>query len=154
MREDVRRLEMAREYQAAVDRAEDRYTTFINAMLLASTFAGTVTLSIILTPTNTPIPGIVELAYAGSLFLGGIMGCILMVLSVGIELPRVVLIIEMIIVSGTLYVAFYLLLFASTFYLSNQGPFIIGSILYLGFCFLTIVFFAVANTLVNFRTVT
>ena len=43
---------------------KDRYRNLINSLLLASTFAGTVSLSIILTPgnNNTTIPGIVELA--------------------------------------------------------------------------------------------
>jgi hypothetical protein len=122
---------------------KDRYRNLINSLLLASTFAGTVTLSIILTPgnNNSTIPGIVELAYAGSLFLGGIMGCILIIMSLELERPEFVVLIETIIVFATLYVAFYLLLFASTFFLSYRGPFILGSILYFGCGFIMVVFF-------------
>lgn len=120
-----------------------RYRNLINSLLLASTFAGTVTLSIILTPgnNNTTIPGIVEVAYAGSLFLGGIMGCILIIMSLELERPEFVVLIETIIGCATLYVAFYLLLFASTFFLSYRGPFILGSILYFGCGILMVVFF-------------
>jgi hypothetical protein len=123
---------------------KDRYRNLINSLLLASTFAGTVTLSIILTPgnNNTTIPGIVELAYAGSLFLGGIMGCILITMSLELEITEFVVVIETIIVFAILYVAFYLLLFASTFFLSYRGPFILGSILYFGCGILMVVFFA------------
>jgi hypothetical protein len=126
------------------DELRNRNRNLINALLLASTFAGTVTLSILLTPgnTNTTIPGIVELAYAGSLFLGGIMGCILITASIELDIPSWVRVIWSIIVFATLYVAFYLLLFASTFFLSYRGPFILGSILYLGCGILIIASFA------------
>jgi len=123
----------------------NHYRNIINALLLASTFAGTVTLSIILTPDNnndTTIPGIVELAYAGSLFLAGIMGCILITVSVELEKPNWILIVETITLSAMLCVAFYLLLFASTFYIGDLGPFILGSVLYLGFGILMFVFIA------------
>lgn len=120
----------------------DRYRNPVNGMLLAATFAGTVTLGIILTPrdTSTSIPGIAELAYASSLFLGSVMGCILIIASIELGMERWTVGIEMCVVGATLYVAFYLLLLASSLLLSYRGPFILGSIFYIGCGFLMLAF--------------
>jgi hypothetical protein len=129
------------------------YRRIADSMLVATTFAGTVTLTIVLAPrdASTTIPGIKELAYASSFFLGSIMGCILIIVSVEIgkdddglwfpmEIWEWVVRIELLVVGCTLLVSFYLLLLASSFFLSYRGPFIISSIFYLGCGFLTIVF--------------
>lgn len=129
------------------------YRRIADSMLVATTFAGTVTLTIVLAPRgdSTTIAGIKELAYASSFFLGSIMGCILIIVSVEIgkdddelwfpmEIWEWVVRIELLVVGCTLLVSFYLLLLASSFFLSYRGPFIISSIFYLGCGFLTIVF--------------
>lgn len=121
---------------------EDGYRDTANAMLATATFAGAITLSIVLTPGNTPttIPGVEELAYASSLFLGSIMGCILIIASIGLGIPRPIIRIEVWVVGTIIFVAFYLLLHASSYFLTYRGPFILGSIIYLGCGFLILVF--------------
>lgn len=60
--------------------------TFANSLLVAATFAGTVTLTVVLAPRGVdPVPGIPELAYASSIFLGSIMGCIFLVASIELD---------------------------------------------------------------------
>jgi hypothetical protein len=70
------------------------------------------------------------------------MGCILAIASVELKHANWVVVAETTIVLFALYSAFYLLLFASTFYLNSQGPFILGSVLYLGFGAVMLVLFA------------
>lgn len=90
-------------------------------LLLVLIFTGIISLSIILIPSNnnTAIRDIIKLAYIGSLFLGGIMGYIVTIASIKLKYANWVLVIEMTFVLIMLYLAFYLLLFLSTFYLNN-----------------------------------
>ena len=114
--------------------AVESYRPFANAMLATATFAGTITLTVLLTPGNsTHVPGLTVIAYSSSIFIGSIMGCICMISS--IELHMSFRFVRMIatILGLMLFSAFYLLLLASSHLLNYQGPFILGSILYLGF---------------------
>jgi hypothetical protein len=122
-----------------IERKEEMWESYkhtVNAMLLAAKFAETVTLSVVLTSgdASTTIPGIIELAYASSLFIGGIMGCIFILTSIESDLGKFqkwTVRIEVLIVGVVLFVAFYLLPLASSLFLSYQGPFILGSIIYI-----------------------
>jgi hypothetical protein len=58
------------------------------AMLAAATFAGGITFSVVLAPRDGALtPGLKELAYASSLFLRGMMGCILIIASIRQDRP-------------------------------------------------------------------
>jgi Ca2+/Na+ antiporter len=109
-----------------------------------STFAATITYTTILSPRSVSTRGISELAYANSLFFGVMMGCVLIIASIETNdflnktthgenkgLPRWVILTEFGLVSTTLFVAFYLMLHASMLFLQYNGPFILGSCLYL-----------------------
>src|SRR4051794_37455403 len=63
------------------------YKSPANAMLTAATFAGSITVSAVLASRNSDLqtPGITELAYASSLFLGGVMGCVLIIVSISVK---------------------------------------------------------------------
>jgi hypothetical protein len=123
---------------------EDRasYLHPAEAMLAAATFAGSITFTVLLAPRDGagPIPGINELAYASSLFLGSMMGCILIIASIELEKPINLIQVEAVVVGITLFVAFYLMLLASSLFLQYRGPFIVGSILYLSPGLLTLYF--------------
>jgi hypothetical protein len=112
----------------------ESYRPFANAMLAISTFAGTITLTVLLTPGNgTHVPGLTLLAYSSSIFIGSIMGCICMISSIALNMPFGFVRMEATILGLMLFSAFYLLLLTSSLFLNHQGPFILGSILYLGF---------------------
>jgi hypothetical protein len=175
-------------------RKHDRYKDPVNAMLQIATFAGAITFTVVLAPRDGDhgTRGIAEIAYANSLFIGGIMGCVLIRVSIElydasierneasterdddytgredicekqkgiiIEKPEAsderkaprqppkrpipkwlrisshewLIPAEVGVVGMTLFVAFYLMLHASGLFLQYNGPFIVGSILYLGF---------------------
>ena len=110
------------------------YRSLANSMLAIATFAGTITLTVILAPGNgTDVPGLTVLAYSSSIFIGSIMGCIFMIVSIELNVPLNVMRVEAVVVGLTLFSAFFLLLLASSLFLNYRGPFILGSILYLGF---------------------
>jgi hypothetical protein len=116
------------------EKRAESYRPFANAMLATSTFAGTITLTFVLTPGNgTHVPGLTVLAYSSSIFIGGIMGCICMISSIELNMPFAFVRMEATILGLMLFSAFYLLLLASSLFLNHRGPFILGSILYLGF---------------------
>lgn len=106
-------------------------------MLATATFAGTITLTVVLTPGNGPnVPGLAALAYSSSIFIGCIMGCIFMIISIELNVPLNLMRIEATVVGLMLFSAFFLLLLASSLFLDYRGPFILGSVLYLGFAVL------------------
>jgi len=114
--------------------AIESYRSFANAMLATATFAGTITLTVILTPGNgTDVPGITVLAYSSSIFIGTIMGCICMISSIELNMSFAFVRAEATILGLLLFSAFYLLLLSSSLFLNYRGPFILGSIIYLGF---------------------
>jgi len=114
--------------------AVQSYRPFADAMLVTATFAGTITLTVVLTPGNgTHTPGLTILAYSSSIFIGGIMGCICMISSIELNKDFDFVRMEATILGLMLFTAFYLLLLASTLFLNHRGPFILGSILYIGF---------------------
>jgi len=171
-----------------------------SAMLTIATFAATITFTIILTPRDNgqTTPGLIYLAYANSLFCGGIIGCVLITIAIELchdseilndrrkaleenkgEIHRLIKILNpeegpfwtnifssqsltqlllnvlysdipdwlnispdvlskfIAVISGfvgvTLLIAFYLMLYATLLYLRYNGPFILGSVIYLGF---------------------
>ena len=171
-----------------------------SAMLTIATFAATITFTIILTPRDNgqTTPGLIYLAYANSLFCGGIIGCVLITIAIELchdseilkdrrkeleenkrEIHKLIEILNpeegafwynifssqslrqlwlnvmysdtpdwlnistdvlstfITIISGfvgvTLLVAFYLMIYATLLYLRYNGPFILGSVIYLGF---------------------
>jgi len=115
----------------------ESYLPVANAMLAAATFAGTVTLTVVLTPgSGTHVPGLTVLAYASSIFIGSIMGCVFMIASIKLNVPFPVVRMEATVVGLILFSAFYLLLLASSLFLNYRGPFILGSVIYLGFAVL------------------
>ncbi|CAH0017228.1 unnamed protein product [Clonostachys rhizophaga] len=114
--------------------AAESYRPFANAMLATATFAGTITLTVILTPGNSPdIPGLGVLTYASSIFIGCIMACICLITSIEVNVPFAWLRLEATIVGLLLFSAFFLLLLASTLLRDNQGAFTLGCILYFTF---------------------
>jgi hypothetical protein len=114
--------------------AIESYRPFANAMLVTATFAGTITLSVVLAPGNgTHVPGVTILAYSSSIFIGTIMGCIFLISSIELNVSFALIRMEATIVGLLLFSAFYLLLLASSLFLNYRGPFILGSILYLGY---------------------
>jgi hypothetical protein len=62
----------------------DSYTGPVNAMLQVATFAGAITFTVVLAPRDGDheTRGLAEIAYANSLFIGGIMGCVLIIISI------------------------------------------------------------------------
>ena len=126
----------------------ESYRTPATQMLVAATFAGTISLSVILAPGSgdSSTPGISVLAYASALFIGSIMGCILIIVS--LEVPELNVWVTRItagIVGVTLFAAFELLLLASSLFLHYRGPFIVGSILFVGFGVSVIVIIATSH---------
>jgi hypothetical protein len=112
----------------------ESYRPFAQAMLATSTFAGTITLTVLLTHgNNTHVRGLTVLAYSSSIFIGSIMGCICMISSIELNMSPVFVLMEATILGLILFSAFYLLLLTSSLFLGYRGPFILGSILYLGF---------------------
>ena len=163
------------------------------AMLSIAAFAAAITFTIVLTPRDDPLtsPGLVELAYANSLFCGSIVGCIYVIIGVELcifqrrrrgeveakraeaermvndtrngltELERawiravyirthdllvifdrwlsVIVQISTAFAGITLYVAFFLMLYATRQYLKYDGPFVLGSALYLSLGPITLV---------------
>jgi hypothetical protein len=61
------------------------------------------------------------------------MGCIFIIISIQLDTKLVLVRIEAIVVSVMIFSAFFLLLLASSLFLNYRGPFILGSVLYLGF---------------------
>jgi len=112
----------------------ESYLPVANAMLAIATFAGTITLTIVLTPGNgNHTPGLTLLAYSSSMFIGSIMGCVFMIASIKLNVPFRFVLMEATIVGLILFSAFYLLLLASSLFSNHRGPFILGSVIYLGF---------------------
>jgi hypothetical protein len=117
-----------------VRRQIQTYRSFANTMLTIAVFAGTITLTVVLTPGNGPhVPGLAVLAYSSSIFIGSIMGCIFIIISIELNAGVVLVRTEAIIVGVMVFSAFFLLLLASSLFLNYRGPFILGSVLYLGF---------------------
>jgi hypothetical protein len=171
-----------------------------SAMLTIATFAATITFTIILIPRDNgqTTPGLIYLAYANSLFCGGIIGCVLITIAIELchdseildgrreELKKKrkemldligtlnpgegafwtnifssqglrqvwfkamysdipdwlnistnVLSKFIAVISGfvgvTLLAAFYIMIYATRLFLRYNGPFILGSVIYLGF---------------------
>ncbi len=147
-----------------------------------STFAAAITFGIIMTPRSddNPNPGLVQLAYANSLFCIAIIGSTFITIACGLfrnapdiaepnfrelrnEPARVHLLafaqfvfywvlawlpklISMMAVASTMvvFVAFYLLMDATLLYLDFKGPFIFGSVIYLGTGALTLLLWVVS----------
>jgi hypothetical protein len=110
------------------------YRPYANAMLATATFAGTITLTVILTPGDgTRVPGLNLPSYSSSIFIGSIMGCICLISSIELNIPFRFMRALATILGLMLFSAFYLLLLAVSLFLNYRGPFILGSILYLGF---------------------
>jgi hypothetical protein len=65
-----------------------------------------------------------------------IMGCLFMIVSIELNVSLTLMRIEAMVVGLTLFSAFFLLLLASSMFLNYRGPFILGSVLYLGFAVL------------------
>jgi len=64
----------------------DAYKALATAWLTVATFAASITFTIILTPrADTQIPGLVQLAYANSLFCIGIIGSIYIIVAIALS---------------------------------------------------------------------
>jgi len=199
----VQKVDSTREKPESLVDSWEEYKSYkdpASAMLTIATFAATITFTIILTPRDNgqTTPGLIYLAYANSLFCGGIIGCVLITIAielchdsqildkrreeiknkrreillligalnsregaywtntfssrglrhvwfkamysdipVWLNIPTNVLSNFITVISGfvgvILLVAFYLMIYATLLYLRFNGPFILGSVIYLGF---------------------
>lgn len=114
---------------------------FAQSLLVVATLAGTVTLSSIISrPNSEELSGINQFAFSSALFLGSVMGCILLIISIQINVPLTIIQVEGLVIGALLFAAFYTLLHASSLVQGSRDSFILGSILYLSFGLLIIVF--------------
>jgi hypothetical protein len=128
----------------------DGYNSLANALLVASTFAGTITFSIIFSAprdASKERDAVYEpLAYASSLFLGSAIGCISILVSCRAgqtddrrgDWWRVVAQVSFVVVGFSLIAAFGLLL-GSLRAFGYRGPFILGVVWFVGFVIMPLV---------------
>lgn len=106
------------------------YNDLAKSALQAATFAGAVTMTIVLVPdSGKNIPGANILVWASSLFVVSITGSMLVIFSVKLDASFKLVQIEMILVSCLLAAGFYLLLFSAVFRQQYQAAFIFGTVL-------------------------
>jgi hypothetical protein len=76
------KLEEEKEETLKNDRKCKSFKEPVTAMLQVATFAAAITFNIVLTPRDgQDTPGLVYLGYANSLFCGGIIGCVFIIIT-------------------------------------------------------------------------
>jgi hypothetical protein len=114
-----------------------QYGDIGQTLLIAATFAGSIALSKVLDPSKEAVHDSGLLAWAASIFIASVMGCILIILSVKLEFDVFAIQLETLCVSALITVGFYFLLATSLFSVPYKGAFIFGSVWYFLFVFFT-----------------
>ncbi|KID82182.1 hypothetical protein MGU_10502 [Metarhizium guizhouense ARSEF 977] len=124
-----------------------QYGDFAQTLLIAATFAGAITLSKALDNTSTQnINDNGLLAWASSIFVASIMGCVMIIISVKLDVPFGIVQFEVVVVSFLVTAGFYLLIATPLFRNSHEAAFIFGTVFYWLF-FLIALHFSILSAL-------